>query len=158
MSDMRMRLCILSALTVALAACGSTSPSKEAGQIFDSVTSTMTDFHLDLLDNGELPDTATWDCDQGTIELRKDESSGLTLEHTLNDCRLNCRTYSGELPYRNIESCDPGFTIDIVGTVQIEGSTHFEQCEFDAQEHCDATFSGRVCGFELGETGFDGAR
>jgi hypothetical protein len=153
-----MRLCILSALTVTLAACGSTSPSKEAGQIFDSVTSTMTTFHVELLEDGELPDTATWDCDQGTIEFRKDESSGLTLEHTLSDCRLDGRTYSGELPYRNVELCDGGAMLDISGTVQIEGSTHFEQCEFDAQEHCDATFSGTVCGFELSETGFEGAR
>lgn len=144
-------------LFVMLGACSSDSEQidSETQMVFDLANGRLHTIHIESLQN--LPwrtGLSEWACDSGSIEMDTVADgtniilgNGEDLDHDFDGCILSDIQIDGNVDYKDLQTCEGGgLTFAIVGTINTSITGN---CDLEARELCDGSFTGLVCGKEL---------
>jgi hypothetical protein len=152
-----MKFCAGLLLVLVSGCADNTSALTEAGsqQVFTAANSQLHDLHIAALALDVWPQQFTWDCeDGGSVSMtttERDDGSILNLEHSLDQCTAQGRTFSGPLNYNDFGALDcdgrEGFAYIVVGDLAVSG-TEEGDCQMRAVESC-GKITGTTCGYDI---------
>lgn len=144
-------------LVLALASCGVDSDFSEgiSQELFTDANGQVHALHVEALDLEEWPQAFSWECEDGgyitMATTERDDGSISRLQHTLADCVVQGRTFTGQLDYEDISTPDcngtSGFAFTIVGELTVSGPEE-GTCQMRAVESC-GKITGTTCGYDI---------